>query len=115
MLRRLRDERSRQQLHPALRAVVSRIADDVRMHRADVAARRRGEQLHPTLRAPARLFANDLRMHRAGVDDGSVGRAHVHLGDEGKGLVRRCVEVAGEPLALRHPLRIAAQGVELAR
>ena len=65
--------------------MVRLVADDLGMHRAGVAARRRfdGEQLHAALGTVPGLLADDLGMHRTGVDDWvALGRAHVHLGDE---------------------------------
>ena len=80
---RLLHDRLGQQLHPALRAGVGRLADHVRMHRAHVPLRRgRREQLHPALRTAALLVAHDFRVHRARVDDRAVRDAQVELGDE---------------------------------
>ena len=63
----------------------------------------------------ARLVADDLGVHRAGVDDRPIAlrRAHVHLGDEGQGLVGLCIEVRLNPLPLGHHVGVRAQDLEL--
>ena len=114
MPRRGGDDRGGQELHAALGALARLVPDDVGVHGADVAFRRRGrEELHPALRALARLVAHDVRVHRAGIDDRALGRAQVQLGHERQRLVGRCVQVGGEPLALVRPFGVVPQHAEL--
>ena len=79
-----RYELSRQQLHPAIRAVAGLLARDLGVHRAGVDDRA----------APLR-------------------RPHVHLGDERKRLVGLGVDVRRDPLALGDHLGVGAQDLEL--
>ena len=111
------DESGRHELHLALRAVARLVAHDLGMHRARVtgARRRDRQQLHPALRAAAGLVADHLRVHGAGVDDRAFRRLHVHLGDEGECLVRLCVEIGGDPLALGDHVGVRAEDFELLR
>ena len=110
LLSRLGDECRWQQLHPALGAVVGGVADDLRVHRAGVARRSRGrDQLHSALGATVGLFADDVGVHRTRVDDGAVGNAHVHLGDQSERLVRRRVDISRQSRSFRHPLGVVTE------
>src|SRR5918994_7556472 len=64
------DERSRHELHSALRAAVGLVADDLGVHRACVTL---GcgyrQQLHSALRTAVGVLADDFGVHRAGVHD----------------------------------------------
>jgi hypothetical protein len=112
--RGLRDQVSGQHLHAARRAVVRRVADDLRVHRADVGRGRRGrEELHSALRAAPGLVADDLGVHRASVGDRPLGHLEVHLGDERERLVGLGADVRCEPLPLGSPLRVVAHDLEL--
>ena len=90
------------QLHAALRAAVRLVADDLGVHRADVARRGRGrQQLHAALRAPAGLSLTTSGCIGQAYTTAPFGDAHVHLGHERKRLVR--VPRRGRARAARAP------------
>src|SRR6185437_4979417 len=97
-----RDECCWHELHPTLGAAVRVVAGDLGMHWAGIAARRRGgQEFHAALRAFAGTLAYHVGVQRAAVDEPlsrfEARGFHVHLGNEGKCLVRLGLEFAFEP------------------
>jgi len=72
------------------------------------------QKLHAALGTAARLVADDGRVHGTRVN-GTFGDVELHLGDEGKRLVRSRVQKAGGSLALGHEIVVCPQPGELLR